>query len=78
MNKPAAVPDIPVMQVDDKQYALADLTPNQNIMIAQIKDLEDQLRLNEFKHQQLVHGRLAYVTELKQSLEAPTDGSEPE
>lgn len=78
MNKPEAVPDIPVMNIDEKQYALADLTPNQNAMISQIKDLEDQLRLNEFKHQQLVHGRTAYVTSLKESLESPTDNSDPE
>ena len=71
-------PDIPVMDVDGKQYALADLTPNQNGLIAQIKDLEKQLVDNEFKHSQLIHGRLAYVLELKQSLAAPTDISIPE
>ena len=78
MNQLSMPADIPVMTVDEKQYAVADLTPNQNAVIQQIKDLENQLRENEFKHQQLMHGRLAYVTELKQSLEGPTNNTDPE
>jgi hypothetical protein len=82
MSKPDT-PDIPVMQIDDKQYALSDLNPDQQVMIDQIKDLEDQLRVNEFKHQQLIHGRSAYIQALKTSLDKgpaidpPHDGAQP-
>lgn len=75
MNSPK-LPDVPVMQIDDKSYALSDLNEAQNVIVHQIRDLEDQLRLNEFKHDQLIHGRMAYITELKNSLENP-DGSSP-
>ena len=70
-------PDVPVMDIDGVKYAMADLTPEQQGMIDQIADLEEQLRLNEFKHNQLIHGRTAYIQHLKHSLEAP-DGIEPE
>lgn len=63
-------PDIPVMTVDGVIYPIANMTEAQNETVKQIHDLEDQLRLNEFKHRQLVHGRLAYVQALKASLEA--------
>ena len=70
-------PDVPVMDIDGVKYAMSDLTPEQHAMTAQIHDLEEQLRLNEFKHNQLIHGRTAYIQHLKASLEAP-DGIEPE
>lgn len=75
MNKPE-VPNVPVMKIDDVSYAMSDLNATHQGIVAQIKDLEEQLRLNEFKHQQLIHGRMAYITELKNSLENP-DGSKP-
>jgi len=65
------------MQIDDKQYALSDLNEKQNNMVEQIRDLEDQLRLNEFKQQQLLHGRTGYIQALKNSLENP-DGAKSE
>jgi hypothetical protein len=71
-------PDVPVMDIDGKQYAVADLTSEQHNFAAQIHDLEEQLRLNEFKHQQLLFGRTAYIQALKKSLEAPPDGGQPE
>lgn len=63
------VPEVPVMDIDGKQYALADMTKEQNHMIDQIKDLEAQLHLNEFKQLQLLHGRKAYIDALKLALE---------
>lgn len=71
MNAQTEIPDVPVMNIDGKLYALADLTDAQNYLAAQIADIEDQLRLNEFKHDQLIHGRTGYIQALKASLEAP-------
>jgi len=71
------IPDVPVMDIDGTQYALSDLSDQQNEMVAQIADIENQLRANEFTHRQLIHGRTAYITALKTSLEDP-DGSKSE
>ena len=68
--------DVPVMTIDGTRYALSDLNEAQLRTVDQIRDLEDQLRTNEFKHDQLLHGRSAYIAELKHTLENP-DGSEP-
>ncbi len=71
------VPDVLVMDIDGKQYALSDLTEADKVRVNHIRDLENKLRLNEFEHEQLLHGRMAYIAELKNSLENP-DGSKPE
>lgn len=70
------VPDVPVMEIDGKHYALSDLTEADKVVVKHIHDLENKLRLNEFEHSQLLHGRMAYIAELKTSLEN-SDGSKP-
>ncbi len=61
------------MTIDGVLYAVDDMTTAQNEMVEHIHDLEDQLRVNEFKHTQLIHGRTGYIVALKASLGAHDD-----
>jgi len=56
--------------VNDKEYNVDDLTPEQVAMVNHITDLDRKLGSARFNVDQLAFGREAFVNALAQSLEA--------
>jgi hypothetical protein len=55
--------------IDDVEYAFEDLTPEQQILVNHLADLDRKLGSAKFNVDQLQVGRNAFATMLKESLE---------
>ena len=60
------------IHVNDKEYNVDDLTPEQIAMVNHITDLDRKLGSARFNVDQLAFGREAFVNALAQSLESDT------
>jgi hypothetical protein len=59
--------------VDGVEYQFEDMTPEQQILINHVADLDRKLASAKFNADQLQVGRDAFFTMLKQSLDKVTD-----
>tara|TARA_Y100001963_G_scaffold26048_1_gene35361 strand:- start:80 stop:310 length:231 start_codon:yes stop_codon:yes gene_type:complete len=63
----------PVLNLDDKEYVIEDMTDEQKIMVQHINDLQNKQNTNAFISDQLQVGKEAFVNMLRASLEAPKE-----
>jgi hypothetical protein len=61
------------LKIDDVEYFFEDMSPEQQVLINHIADLDRKLSSAKFNADQLQVGRDAFFTMLKQSLETVTD-----
>lgn len=59
--------------VNDKEYVFEDMTPEQQMMVNHIRDLDRKIDNARFNMDQLNVGRDAFVNMLAGSLEAPAE-----
>ena len=59
--------------IDDVEYTLEDMTPEQQLMVNHIADLDRKIGSTQFNLQQLQIGKEAFVKMLKESLKAPKE-----
>jgi len=64
--------------IDDKEYVLEDLTQDQQLLFQHCVDLDRKIGSAKFSLDQLNVGKNAFITMLKQSLEAPVEKAEVE
>ena len=55
--------------IDDKEYILEEMTPEQQAMVNHIADLERKISSSQFNLEQLQFGKSAFVNALKNQLE---------
>ena len=55
--------------IDDIEYVFEDMTPEQQVMVRHVSDLDRKINSAQFNLDQLQVGRNAFMTALKQSLE---------
>ena len=58
----------PVLNLDDKEYIIEDMTDEQKTMLNHINDLQNKLNTNQFMADQLTIGKKAFVDMLRESL----------
>ena len=58
----------PVLNLDDKEYVIEDLTDEQKMMVQHINDLQNKQNTNQFMADQLSVGKEAFINMLRQSL----------
>ena len=58
----------PVLNLDDKEYIIEDMTDEQKMMVNHINDLQNKQNTNQFMADQLSVGKEAFINMLKQSL----------
>ena len=58
----------PVLNLDDKEYVIEDMTDEQKMMVNHINDLQNNQNTNQFMADQLSVGKEAFINMLKQSL----------
>ena len=63
----------PVLNLDDKEYVIEDMTDEQKMMVNHINDLQNKQNTNQFMADQLAVGKEAFINLLRTSLEAPEE-----
>ena len=59
----------PVLNLDDKEYVIEDMTDEQKMMVNHINDLQNKQNTNQFMPDQLSVGKEAFINMLRSSLE---------
>ena len=67
----------PVLNLDDKEYIIEDMTDEQKAMVNHINDLQNKQNTNQFIADQLSVGKEAFINMLRSSLE-PEESEEVE
>mgnify|MGYP001170920155 CR=1 FL=1 len=60
----------PVLNLDDKEYVIEDMTDEQKMMVNHINDLQNKQNTNAFMADQLQVGKEAFINMLRASLES--------
>jgi hypothetical protein len=60
----------PVLNLDDKEYVIEDMTDEQKMMVNHINDLQNKQNTNQFIADQLSVGKEAFINMLRTSLTA--------
>ena len=58
----------PVLNLDDKEYVIEDMTDEQKAMVNHINDLQNKQNTNQFMADQLAVGKEAFINMLLGSL----------
>jgi len=58
----------PVLNLDDKEYIIEDMTDEQKMMVNHINDIQNKQNNNQFMADQLSVGKEAFINMLRQSL----------
>ena len=68
----------PVLNLDDKEYAIEDMTDEQKAMVNHINDLQNKQNTNAFMADQLQVGKEAFINMLRASLTEEVEEVEAE
>ena len=58
----------PVLNLDDKEYIIEDMTDEQKMMVNHINDIQNKQNSNQFISDQLAVGKEAFIKMLRESL----------
>jgi hypothetical protein len=68
----------PVLNLDDKEYVIEDMTDEQKMMVNHINDLQNKQNTNKFMADQLAVGKEAFINMLRASLTEEVEDVEAE
>ena len=68
----------PVLNLDEKEYVIEDMTDEQKMMVNHINDLQNKQNTNQFMADQLSVGKEAFINMLRKALEEPEEVEEAE
>ena len=68
----------PVLNLDDKEYIIEDMTDEQKAMVNHINDLQNKKNTNQFMGDQLAVGKEAFINMLRASLTEEVEEVEAE
>ena len=68
----------PVLNLDDKEYVIEDMTDEQKAMVNHINDLQNKQNTNQFMGDQLAVGKEAFINMLRASLNEEVEEAEAE
>ena len=68
----------PVLNLDDKEYVIEDMTDEQKAMVNHINDLQNKQNTNAFMADQLAVGKEAFINMLRASLTEEVEEVEAE
>jgi hypothetical protein len=60
----------PVLNLDDKEYIIEDMTDEQKMMVNHINDIQNKQNSNQFIADQLAVGKEAFINMLRKSLKS--------
>ena len=68
----------PVLNLDEKEYVIEDMTDEQKMMVNHINDLQNKQNTNQFMADQLSVGKEAFINMLRASLTEEVEEVEAE
>ena len=68
----------PVLNLDDKEYIIEDMTDEQKMMVNHINDLQNKQNTNQFMADQLSVGKEAFINMLRDSLNGASKEADAE
>ena len=68
----------PVLNLDDKEYVIEDMTDEERAMVNHINDLQNKQNTNQFMGDQLAVGKEAFINMLRASLTEEVEEVEAE
>ena len=68
----------PVLNLDDKEYVIEDMTDEERAMVNHINDLQNKQNTNQFMADQLSVGKEAFINMLRASLNEEVEEVEAE
>ena len=68
----------PVLNFDDKEYVIEDMTDEQKMMVNHLNDMQNKQNTNQFMADQLRVGKEAFITMLRESLNGASKEVEAE
>ena len=68
----------PVLNLDDKEYVIEDMTDEERAMVNHINDLQNKQNTNQFMADQLSVGKEAFINMLRTSLTEEVEEAEAE
>ena len=68
----------PVLNLDDKEYVIEDMTDEQKAIVNHINDLQNKQNTNQFMGDQLAVGKEAFINMLRASLTEEVEEVEAE
>jgi len=63
----------PVLNLDDKEYVIDEMTDEQKMMVNHINDIQNKQNSNQFIADQLSVGKEAFINMLRKSLAKPEE-----
>jgi len=63
----------PQIVIDDKEYDFNSMTDQQKILVNHVADLDRKINSTQFNLDQLLVGKQAFLTMLKEDLNKPTE-----
>ena len=63
----------PVLNLDDKEYIIEDMTDEQKMMVNHINDIQNKQNSNQFIADQLSVGKEAFINMLRESLNSEVE-----
>ena len=68
----------PVLNLDDKEYIIEEMTDKQKMMVNHINDIQNKQNSNQFMADQLSVGKESFINMLRESLNAEPEEVEAE
>ena len=60
----------PVLTLDEKEYVIDEMTDDEKMLLNHINDMQSKINANQFMRDQLEVGKEAFISKLRDSLEA--------
>ena len=68
----------PVLTLDEKEYVIEEMTDDEKMLLNHINDMQSKINTNQFMRDQLEVGKEAFISKLRDSLEAEPEEEEAE
>jgi hypothetical protein len=65
-----------VLTLDEKEYVIDEMTDEEKMLLNHINDMQSKINTNQFMRDQLEVGKEAFISKLRESLEAEPDKKE--
>ena len=59
-----------VLTLDEKEYVIDEMTDDEKMLLNHINDMQNKINTNQFMRDQLEVGKEAFISKLRESLEA--------
>jgi len=67
-----------VLTLDEKEYVIDEMTDEEKMLLNHINDMQSKINTNQFMRDQLEVGKEAFISKLRESLEAEPEEVEVE